>query len=113
MVIQLPGPLSPGWLGYTDDCKRMLIDLNFAAHHSTVILKTSVPIRVTEHDVRCAVRAMLVRGLEETAKIRLHAQHVEEIPAGFVQPGAGGILAGIQARGSGSPSGEILELLEA
>ena len=53
--------------------KRMLIHLNNAAHHARIIVKMGVPIRVGEHDVWSAVRAMLIGGVEQTAKIRLKA----------------------------------------
>ena len=53
--------------------KRILIHLNNTAHHARIIVKMAVPIRVSEHDVRSAVRAMLIGGVEQTAKIRLKA----------------------------------------
>src|ERR1700680_1542724 len=57
---------------YTDDGERMLIDPNDAAHHATIVLKMGVPIWVGEHDIRSAVLAMLIGGVEEMAKIRLN-----------------------------------------
>ena len=60
---------------YTDDSERMLVELNRAAHHAAVILKMRVPIRVGEHHIRGAVHAMLIGGVEETAKIRLNAYY--------------------------------------
>ena len=71
---------------YTDDRERMLVQLNGAAHHAAIILKMAVPIRVAEHDIRSAVRAMLIGAVEETAKIRLNAQYVEVVPARFIDP---------------------------
>ena len=56
---------------YSDDGKRMLVHLNDTPHHATIVLKVGVPKRVTEHDIRSAVRAMLIRGIEEMAKIWL------------------------------------------
>ena len=71
----------------------MLVHLHNTAHHAAIILKMGVPIRVGEHDIGSAVRAMLVGGVEETAEIRLNAQGVEVVPAGFVDPDAGWISA--------------------
>ncbi len=79
-----------------EDCKRMLVQLNHAAHHGTIILKTAVPICVWEHDIRGAVGAMLIGAVEETTKIRLNAQYVEVVPAHFVDPRAGWIFARVQ-----------------
>ena len=76
--------------------KGCLLSLNNAAHHAAIILKMGVPIRVGEHDIRSAVRAMLIGGVEETAEIRLNAQYVEVVPAHFIEPGAGGIFAGVE-----------------
>ena len=50
----------------------MLVQLNHTAHHAAIVLKMAVPICVAEHDIRSAVRAMLIGGVEETAKIRLN-----------------------------------------
>src|ERR1700730_8097459 len=58
---------------YPEDGKRMLVHLNPTAHHATIILEMGVPIRVGEHDIRSAVRAMLIGGVKEMAKIRLKA----------------------------------------
>ena len=73
---------------HADDGKRMLVQLDHAAHHAAIILKMAVPIRVHEHDIRSAVGAVLIGGVEETAKIRLNAQHVEVVSAHFISPGA-------------------------
>src|SRR6266849_3906763 len=56
---------------HAEDGKRMLVDLNCAAHNATIILKMYMPVRVAEHNVRSAVRAMLIGAMEETAKIWL------------------------------------------
>ena len=58
---------------HADDGKGMLVDLNNAAYHAAIILKMRVPIVVSENDVGSAVRAMLIGGVEETAKRRLKA----------------------------------------
>jgi hypothetical protein len=47
---------------HTDDGKGMLVQLDDAADDAAIILKTSVPVGVTEHDVGSAVGAMLVQG---------------------------------------------------
>ena len=57
---------------HAEDGKRMFVHLNDAAHHATIIVKMAVPIRVAEHDIRSAVGAMLIGGVEETAEIRLN-----------------------------------------
>src|SRR5262249_27234439 len=60
-------------------------------------MKMAVPKRVAEHDIRSAVRAMLIGSVEKTAEVGLNAQSVEEVPAHLVQPGAGLISAGVQS----------------
>src|SRR5690242_1866704 len=80
-----------------DDGKRMLVHPNRAAHHPAVILKMGVPIRVTEHEIWCAVRAMLIGAVKETAKIRSNAQHVEVIPGDEIGPGEAWVFTGIQS----------------
>ena len=58
---------------YADDGKRMFVELNGTAQHTAIIVKTSMPIRIGEHDIRSAVGAMLIGAVEETAKMRLNA----------------------------------------
>ena len=58
---------------YAEDGEGMLVHLDHTAHHAAIILKMAVPIGVGEHDIRSAVGAMLIGGVEETAKIRLNA----------------------------------------
>ena len=60
--------------------KRILIHLNNTAHHARIIVKMAVPIRVGEHDVRSAVRAILIAGVEQTAKIRGENQIARPFP---------------------------------
>ena len=50
----------------------MLVQLNDAAHDATIIVKVAVPICMTEHDIRSAVRAMLIGRVKETAEIWLN-----------------------------------------
>src|SRR5438876_836975 len=75
----------------------MLVQPNNAAHDATVFLKMGLPIRVTEHDVRRAVGATLIRCVEETAKIRMNAQYVEVVPGHGIGPSAGWIFACVQS----------------
>ena len=42
-------------------------------HYAAVVLKMAVPIGPGEHDIRCAVGAMFIGVMEETAKIRPNA----------------------------------------
>src|SRR5260370_38755758 len=62
------GPAEVRWR-YADDGKRMVVQPDNAAYRPTVILKMEGPIRVTKHDLRCAVRAIFIGAVEETAKI--------------------------------------------
>src|SRR5215469_3491326 len=55
---------------HTDDGKRMLVELNRTADHAAIVLKTAVPKCIAEHEIRCAVRAVLIGSTEEPAKIR-------------------------------------------
>ena len=70
----------------------MLVELNHAAHHAAIVLKVAVPVGITEHDVRSAVGAVLVGGVKEAAKIRLHAQCVEVVSGDLIGPGRAGLL---------------------
>src|SRR5260221_171767 len=62
---------------HTDDGVGMLVHLSNAADDAAVILKMSMPIVVAKNDVRSAVGAMLIGGMEETAEVRVNAQHIE------------------------------------
>src|SRR5215470_15710396 len=64
---KLQCPAEPG-LRNTDDGKRMLVELNDLVHHRAITLKMVLPVPVAEHDVRSAVRSLLIGGVEETAK---------------------------------------------
>ena len=59
-------------------------------------LKMRPPVLVREHDIRRAIRAVLIRAVEEAAKIRLQSQGVEIVSAGFVQPDGSRISADVQ-----------------
>src|SRR5580658_9060840 len=74
----------------------MFINLNDVAHHAAIILETAVPVRVAEHQIRRAVGAVLIGGVEETAKIGMNPEHVEVV-ARRCKPGCqGGIVARVQ-----------------
>src|SRR5208282_3026456 len=68
------------WRRHAKDREWMLVQPDFAPHCAGIILKMAVPIRVREHNIRCAVQAMLVRRVHEPAKIRLNTQHIKVIP---------------------------------
>ena len=59
----------------------MLIDLNYASHHAAIVLETSVPIGVTQHEIGRAVGSVLVGAMKETAQKRLNPEHIEVVPA--------------------------------
>src|SRR5579875_2068357 len=58
---------------YSENCKRIFVQPDDAAHHTAVIWKMAVPIAVAQHYVRCAVRAMLIGAMEKTPQVRLNA----------------------------------------
>ena len=101
------GSLEPGWR-YADDCVWMLVDLNGAAHCGSITLETGVPIRVCEHDVGHAVRPVLIGGMEESAEIRMNAQHVEVVSRRCKAVRRKHILACIQAHAEGEIKGRKL-----
>jgi hypothetical protein len=74
----------------------MLVHLNRTAHNATIIVKMAVPICVTEHHIRSAVRTMLIGGVEETAEIRLNPQCVKVVTARLHAPDKGWIFTRIQ-----------------
>src|SRR6202034_3985054 len=102
------GPLEP-WRRHANDSECLPVEANNAAHHGAIVLKMGVPIGVGEHDIRRAVGAMLIGSVEETAKIRLNAQYVEVVSAGFVFPDIGWISARIQPRLRDSKNSHIVE----
>ena len=88
----------PVELGRRDaqDGVRMLVHLDDAAHHAAIVLKMTVPIGVGQHQVRCAVRAMLVGDVEEAAEIWLNLHRIEVVPSHLVAPDLGWILARVE-----------------
>src|SRR6184192_1586233 len=81
---------------YTNDGERILVQLNRAAHHPTIILEMRMPISIRQHDIWGAVCAVLIRAVEEAAYVRLNAQCVEVISAHFIHPGSRRVLARVQ-----------------
>src|SRR5579871_6085255 len=74
----------------------MFVDLNNAPQHASIIVKVGVPIGITEHHVRSAVRTMLIGRVEETPQIWMNAQSVEVIAGRLKAPGRNRIVAGVQ-----------------
>src|SRR5215469_17850993 len=101
-------PLEP-WRRHAKDGEWMPVEPNNAAHHAAIILKMAVPICVGEHDKGRAVWAVLIGGVEETAKVRVNAQCVEVVSAGFVFPDIGWIFARVQPCLRDGPSSHIVE----
>src|ERR1019366_5073943 len=93
--------------------KRMLVHLNDTAHHATIVLKMAVPVRVGEHDIGSAVRAMLVEAVEEAAEIRLNAQRVEVVSGHFIAPDLGRAFARIQPYRGGVKSCQTVKAARA
>src|SRR6516164_7348756 len=102
------GPLEP-WRRHAKDGEWMPVEPNNAAHHPAIILKMAVPICVGEHDKGGAVWAVLIGSVEETAKVRVNAQYVEVVSAGFVVPDIGWIFARIQPCLGDGPGSYIVE----
>src|SRR6202035_2007052 len=83
-------------LGDADDGVGMFVDLSGAADHVAIILKASMPIPVAEHDVRSAVRAMFIGGVEETSDVGSNLEYVEVVSPDFLEPHAGWVITGIK-----------------
>src|SRR6266849_1037243 len=88
---------SPTELGrrHTDDGKGMPVHLNHTADDAAVFLKMAVPICVGEDDIRSAIWAALIGGVDDPAKVRLNTQDIEVVSAHLVKPDARWILAGV------------------
>src|SRR5271157_220839 len=80
-----------------DNGERVLVQVNRSAHYARIVLKLGVPKRMSEDDVGGAVRAVLIRRVNEPAKIRPNAQGVEVVAADDIEPDAGWIFARIEA----------------
>ena len=95
------------------DGKRMLVQPDRSANHSAVSLKMILPIPVTQHDVRSAVRPMLVRSMKESPQIRLNPHDVEEISAGFLDPRSRRIRPRIHSDQQDCPCSQPIEAVVA
>src|SRR5947209_2004488 len=80
---------------YPNDREGMFVQPNRAAHHTSIVLETAVPISVSEHDIWGAVRTMLIGAVEEAAKIRLDSQDIEVVSSGCKAVGDGWMVAGV------------------
>src|SRR5580698_8978334 len=90
------GPVEARWR-YAEDGERMLVHLDYAPYQAAIVLKVAVPELIREHDVRRAVRSMLVGAMEEAPQIRLNAEGVEIVSARLLHPRMNRILSGIQS----------------
>src|SRR5580704_7969817 len=82
---------------YTDDREGTLVHFHRTAHRAGIILEMTVPISVAEYDIRSAVGAVLIGGMEETANVRLNLYYVEVVSGYFIEPRAGRVLARVQS----------------
>ena len=80
-----------------DDGEWVPVDLNAPPYHSGVVMEVAMPVGVAEHDVRCAIRTLLIGGVEEAAEMRLHAEEVEVVAARQIGPCGRWMGAGIDA----------------
>src|ERR1700756_925658 len=64
----------------------MLVQLDRPSHRAAIAVKMTRPVGMAQHDIRAAVRAMLIRGVKEAPKVRLNSQRVEIVPACLVNP---------------------------
>jgi len=90
-------PLTSRWR-YTEKGERMLVQLNRPPHYATIIVKMGMPIRVGEHEIRGAVRAVLVGWVDKPANVGLNAQYIKVVSANFIAPSAHRTFARIQPR---------------
>src|SRR5207302_7619511 len=91
----------------------MLVELHRSTDYASIILKAAMPVRVTEHQIRRAVRATLVRTAVEPAKIRPNTQHIEIVAGRRVAAGDSWILARVQADKSEIEGRQIFEAVVA
>ncbi len=87
----------------------MLVKLNCTAYDIGVGLKMAMPIGVAEHDIRGAVRPMLIGSMEKPAKIRTNAQLIEIVSGPFCYPHATGVATCVQPGRSDGETGETVE----
>ena len=71
-------------LRHADNREGMVIHPDNPAHYASIVLKMSVPVSVSEHEIGRAVGAVLIGAMEEPAKIGLNPEHVEVVPGGCI-----------------------------
>src|SRR5277367_2132522 len=87
----------------------MLVHLDDATQHALVIVKMSVPVSVTEHDERSAIRPAFIGTVEETAQKWMNAQGIEVVPGCLYAPGSDGTLAAIEPHLGDAVRRKVLE----
>jgi hypothetical protein len=98
-----------GWRCDPNNRVRMFVEPDHAPHHAGIVLKVRVPVGVAQHQVRRAVRTVLVSGVKEAAKIRLNVQRVEVVAGDEIEPPRVG-LSPVSRPAIVMSAGEILEL---
>src|SRR5258708_6472659 len=91
--------LRPAEVGWRDanDREGMLVHLYDTADYVAVAVEIAVPQRIAQNDLGHAVLAMLFRGMNKPAQVRLNAERVKIITADQIGPHNRGIsLAGIE-----------------
>src|SRR5205807_8315365 len=79
------GAAESRWRDSKDHISKF-VHSNRTAHHTYVALEMALPKGITEHNVRGAVRTILICTVEETPQIRMNAQYIKIISACRVQP---------------------------
>src|ERR1043165_6539449 len=82
----------------TDNRERVFVEADHTPHSTRVVLKMCMPKRVREHHIRSTVRPTLIRGMEETPKVRLQTEYVEIVPAHFHRPDTDRVFTGVKSR---------------
>ena len=85
---------------YTKDGEWMFIQQHHTAYCAAIVLKTRMPIIVSQNDIGSAIGPVFIARMKEMAEIRVKAQSVEVVSAGFLNPDAGWIVPCIQHRRS-------------
>src|SRR5882762_9250254 len=89
----------------------MFVHLDNTPQDPTIIIKVGVPIRVTEHHVRGAIRAVFIGGVEEAAEIRLNPKRLEIVSARLQTPSRRWILIGVEGHLSDAVGYKVLEAI--
>src|ERR1700722_7401567 len=82
--------------GNAENREGMLVQLHRTPYDRRIAEEMIAPIGIAEYDVRAAVGAVLIGAVKEAAKIRLDAQRIEVISAGFIEPDLGRVTARVQ-----------------